>query len=141
MITDILQPTHLIFLLVVALLVLGPKRLPEAGKALGKGIRSFRGAVDGIQDEASHIFSHDDHDETDETAAPAAEIVEPETTDVHAEVHESDVATDSEHAPTEETEPEPAGVAPATVIEPAAVAPATVIEPTLVSSTSRASDD
>ncbi|MBV8946001.1 MAG: twin-arginine translocase TatA/TatE family subunit, partial [Solirubrobacterales bacterium] len=36
MIGDILQPTHLLFVLVVALLVLGPKRLPEAGRALGR---------------------------------------------------------------------------------------------------------
>ncbi len=47
MIGDILQPTHLLFILVVALLVLGPKRLPEAGRALGKGIRDFRMAIGG----------------------------------------------------------------------------------------------
>lgn len=47
MVGDILQPTHLIFVLVVALLVLGPKRLPEAGKALGKGLRDFRSAMSG----------------------------------------------------------------------------------------------
>ena len=37
MIGDIIQPTHLIFVLVVALLVLGPKRLPEVGRSLGRG--------------------------------------------------------------------------------------------------------
>ena len=42
---DILQPTHLIFVLVVALLVLGPKRLPEVGRSLGRGLRDFRAAV------------------------------------------------------------------------------------------------
>jgi sec-independent protein translocase protein TatA len=42
---DILQPTHLIFVLVVALLVLGPKRLPEVGRALGRGLRDFRSAL------------------------------------------------------------------------------------------------
>ena len=47
MIGDILQPTHLLFVLVVALLVLGPKRLPEAGRALGNGIRDFRSAING----------------------------------------------------------------------------------------------
>ena len=47
MIGDILQPTHLLFVLVVALLVLGPKRLPEVGKALGRGLRDFRQAVSG----------------------------------------------------------------------------------------------
>lgn len=50
MIGDVLQPTHLIFILVVALLVLGPKRLPEVGRSLGKGIRDFRGALSGITD-------------------------------------------------------------------------------------------
>jgi sec-independent protein translocase protein TatA len=44
---DFLQPTHLLFVLVVALLVLGPKRLPEAGRALGRGLRDFRSAISG----------------------------------------------------------------------------------------------
>ena len=47
MIGDVLQPTHLIFILVVALLVLGPKRLPEVGRSLGKGMRDFRAALSG----------------------------------------------------------------------------------------------
>jgi len=42
---DILQPTHLLFVLVIALLVLGPKRLPEVGRALGRGLRDFRNAL------------------------------------------------------------------------------------------------
>lgn len=50
MVGDILQPTHLIFILVVALLVLGPKRLPEVGRSLGKGIRDFRGALSGLEE-------------------------------------------------------------------------------------------
>lgn len=45
MIGDILQPTHLLFVLVIALLVLGPKRLPEVGRALGRGLRDFRSAL------------------------------------------------------------------------------------------------
>src|SRR6202012_140830 len=47
MVGDILQPTHLLFVLVVALLVLGPKRLPEVGRTLGSGIRDFRQALSG----------------------------------------------------------------------------------------------
>jgi sec-independent protein translocase protein TatA len=42
---DILQPTHLIFILIVALLVLGPKRLPEVGRSLGRGLRDFKYAL------------------------------------------------------------------------------------------------
>ena len=47
MIGDIVQPTHLLLILVVALLVLGPRRLPEVGKALGTGIRDFKAALGG----------------------------------------------------------------------------------------------
>ena len=42
---DILQPTHLLFILVIALIVLGPKKLPEVGRSLGKGLRDFRSAL------------------------------------------------------------------------------------------------
>jgi sec-independent protein translocase protein TatA len=47
MIGDILQPTHLLLILVVALVVLGPKRLPEVGRAVGRSIHDFRGAING----------------------------------------------------------------------------------------------
>lgn len=60
MIGDILQPTHLIFIFVVALLVLGPKRLPEVGRSLGKGLRDFRGAMAGIEDQARDVFDPGD---------------------------------------------------------------------------------
>jgi len=39
------NPVHLAFLAVVALLVLGPRRLPEMARALGRGIREFRDAM------------------------------------------------------------------------------------------------
>ncbi len=55
MLTDILQPTHLLIVLVVALVVLGPKRLPEAGRALGQGLRDFRSSL--------HAPEEDDHDQ------------------------------------------------------------------------------
>jgi sec-independent protein translocase protein TatA len=52
MVGDILQPTHLLFVLVVALLVLGPKRLPEVGRTLGSGLRDFRSAINGESTES-----------------------------------------------------------------------------------------
>ncbi len=62
-------PMELILVLAIALIVLGPKRLPEAGKALGKGLREFKDSVSGI--------GTDDDDErepaalkSDGTAAP-----------------------------------------------------------------------
>ena len=55
MVGDILQPTHLVFVLVVALLVLGPKRLPEVGRQLGNGLRDFRSAINGEHHEPSEV--------------------------------------------------------------------------------------
>jgi sec-independent protein translocase protein TatA len=44
---DLLTPTHLIFLALLALIVFGPKRLPEIGRSLGTGIREFKGSIGG----------------------------------------------------------------------------------------------
>lgn len=52
MLTSVLQPTHLIIVLVIALLILGPKRLPEAGRAVGQGLKEFKSSVAGAHDDA-----------------------------------------------------------------------------------------
>ena len=41
------NPVHLLFIAIIALVVLGPKRLPELARALGNGIREFRESVSG----------------------------------------------------------------------------------------------
>lgn len=43
--------TELIVLLIVALIVFGPGKLPQVGKALGKGIREFKQAARGLDDD------------------------------------------------------------------------------------------
>ncbi len=45
MFEGLFQPMHLLVILIIAMLVFGPKRLPELGKGLGDGIRSFRNAM------------------------------------------------------------------------------------------------
>ncbi len=45
MFEGLFQPQHLLVILIIAMLVFGPKRLPELGKGLGDGIRSFRKAM------------------------------------------------------------------------------------------------
>jgi len=104
---DILQPTHLIFILLVALLVLGPKRLPEVGRSLGKGIRDFRGALSGTDDEPA------EHEPLSMPSTPMT----PATTTVDASA-----ATDAPTPPVLDTTPVP----PATdgeIDAPAAVVP------------------
>jgi sec-independent protein translocase protein TatA len=63
---DILQPTHLLFVLVIALLVLGPKRLPEVGRSLGRGLRDFRNALSGDDRDRDPVLAQT------ATEAPAA---------------------------------------------------------------------
>lgn len=61
------NPVHLLFIAAVALLVLGPRRLPALARALGKGIREFRTALE-------HGAQGAPEDEPD-THLPAAEQV------------------------------------------------------------------
>jgi sec-independent protein translocase protein TatA len=44
-------PLEIIVVLIIALVVFGPKRLPELGRSLGKGIREFRGSIGGDSDD------------------------------------------------------------------------------------------
>ncbi len=44
-------PMELIIVLAIALIVLGPKKLPEVGKSVGKGMREFKEAVSGGSDD------------------------------------------------------------------------------------------
>jgi sec-independent protein translocase protein TatA len=45
MFEGLFQPMHLLVMLGVALLIFGPKKLPELGKGIGEGIRSFKSAI------------------------------------------------------------------------------------------------
>ena len=41
-------PMELVIVLVIALIVLGPKRLPEVGRSVGKGMKEFKDSISGI---------------------------------------------------------------------------------------------
>jgi sec-independent protein translocase protein TatA len=58
-------PMELIVILVVALIILGPKRLPEAARSVGRGMREFKESIQG----------GDDDDDDEEDRHPAARPV------------------------------------------------------------------
>ena len=55
-------PAELIVVLAIALIVLGPKKLPEVGRSLGRGMREFKSSLSG---------EHEEERERDEEAKPA----------------------------------------------------------------------
>jgi sec-independent protein translocase protein TatA len=67
---------ELIVILLIVLVLFGPKRLPEIGSSLGKGINGFRRSLNGLDDSkpaahAATIVSAQDAATTTTTAAPA----------------------------------------------------------------------
>ena len=65
MIQNLLSPTHLLLILAVALIVLGPKRLPEAGRGLGSAMRGFKESLSAPErEEQPAIQPSPEHDHT-----------------------------------------------------------------------------
>ena len=67
-----ISPIQIIIVLAIALLIFGPKRLPDLGRNLGKGIRDFKGGITG-------------EDEPVAPAAPAATTAAPVEPEISAE--------------------------------------------------------
>ncbi len=70
-------PMEILVVLIIALVVFGPKRLPELGKSLGRGIHEFKGSITGEHSEAE---------------APAALEKSPVAAAVHGPVTQADAA-------------------------------------------------
>ena len=67
-------PLELGIVLIVALIILGPKKLPDMGRSLGRGMREFKGAISGDNHD-------DDAPELTKAQARDDEDSEPETVD------------------------------------------------------------
>jgi sec-independent protein translocase protein TatA len=55
MFEGLFQPMHLIIILVIALVIFGPGKLPELGKGLGKSIREFKKALSGEERDSIEV--------------------------------------------------------------------------------------
>ncbi len=58
---------EILVILVIALVVFGPKKLPEMGRSLGKAIREFKSAGNDIQDELNRAANETESDKRDKT--------------------------------------------------------------------------
>jgi TatA/E family protein of Tat protein translocase len=67
-----LGPAEILVILVIALLVFGPNRLPEIGRQVGRGVREFRRFQDSIKGDLGNVFADDatDHAEPAPTLPP-----------------------------------------------------------------------
>jgi TatA/E family protein of Tat protein translocase len=100
------SPLHLLFIAVVALLVLGPRRLPKLARAVGQGMREFREAVSGDgAGEATPPCA--DHAEPPAVARAAPAPVDVAAEDVPASIERVEGA-----APVDPAEPVRSGDAP-----------------------------
>jgi sec-independent protein translocase protein TatA len=53
MLEDLLQPSHLLVILLIAVIFFGPKKLPELGTGLAQGIRGFKDSLKDVSSEVS----------------------------------------------------------------------------------------
>lgn len=67
-------PMEIAIVLVIALVVFGPKRLPELGKSLGRGIQEFRGTISGDKAESAATPPAVEPAPDEVSPTPAAEI-------------------------------------------------------------------
>jgi sec-independent protein translocase protein TatA len=75
-------PLEIAIVLVIVLIIFGPKRLPELGKSLGRGIREFRGSIGG-------------DDDKDDVEDKRAELKASQADEAKAEPVEGEVVTEN----------------------------------------------
>ncbi|HEY8216206.1 MAG TPA: twin-arginine translocase TatA/TatE family subunit [Acidimicrobiia bacterium] len=66
-----LGPAEILVILVVALLVFGPHRLPEVGRQVGRTVREFRRWQQTMRRDLDEVFGHDDVSDESHAAEPA----------------------------------------------------------------------
>ena len=85
-------PTELIVILLIALIVFGPKRLPEVGRTIGKSLREFRQATSDIKDELNLGLDEDEDEQPKSGSAKAPPASQPSLNGEAADTEGSETA-------------------------------------------------
>lgn len=88
-------------ILVLALLVLGPKKLPEVSRQIGRGIREFRRVSDEVRGEVEHAMSLDDDEP--EQAMPLEDQGSPATVPIPEQSPNGNASASAKEEPHGET--------------------------------------
>ena len=68
MFEGLFQPMHLLVIFFIALLVFGPKKLPELGKGIGEGIRALKSGMKETTEEATKVAASTSETKTTDTS-------------------------------------------------------------------------
>ena len=102
------SPMEIAVIAVLALIVLGPQKLPEAARSLGKGFRemrdSFQGAADGS--ETLDEYPHEDDEFEDEDYVPEVDPLDEPSADEEPEDHQKEADSSVPSASSSSTERE-----------------------------------
>lgn len=96
-------PLEIAIVLIIALIVFGPKRLPELGRSLGKGITEFKDGLSNVGNDDDEDEDEDD-DSAEVEAAPAALAPPPGDDPEVTEIIKEAAAKDSDEAEAVESE-------------------------------------
>ncbi len=101
----IFSPMHLVIVAIIALVIFGPKRLPELGKSLGVGIREFKSGINGLHE---HLDGDHADGVTQFSATAAAPPVQPGPEVVTGQVVQEETLQTQGGGPAPTSPPSPA---------------------------------
>ena len=73
---------ELIIIAIIALLIVGPKKLPDLAKTLGKGFRDFKNATEGISDDLKDALKEEDKTKSDDGLKDSLLLKKPATEEI-----------------------------------------------------------
>ena len=81
---------ELIIIAIIALLIVGPKKLPDLAKTLGKGFRDFKNATEGVSEDLKDALKEEDKPKADDGLKDSLLLKRPDTEEAKNEISGDD---------------------------------------------------